>query len=244
MLCLIKKKMKVVIQTLDRVTVNIDINDDSSLMDLKVKIADIKNHPFDQMSIIYLGKKLEDNNKKLSEYSINDDTRLILVMHKNKPVEVKQVEVEPPKVIEQSQPEQVSDEVFTPTEEENESMFPTTIGQLLQQNPQALMGLLMSNPQFAQLSQQYPNELQQIINDPSFLNSPIQIEGIEDEEEDPMYEKVFTGQLQLTDIQKKDVEDLISSGFGTYEDIIQMYVAMDYNKDATANALLDEKFND
>jgi hypothetical protein len=114
MLCLIKKKMKVVIQTLNRVTVNIDINDDLSLMDLKVKIADIKNHPFDQMSIIYLGKKLEDNNKKLSEYSINDDTRLILVMHKNKLVEVKQVEVEPPKVIEQSQPEQVSDEVFTP----------------------------------------------------------------------------------------------------------------------------------
>jgi hypothetical protein len=106
--------MKVVIQTLNRVTVNIDINDDLSLMDLKVKIADIKNHPFDQMSIIYLGKKLEDNNKKLSEYSINDDTRLILVMHKNKLVEVKQVEVEPPKVIEQSQPEQVSDEVFTP----------------------------------------------------------------------------------------------------------------------------------
>jgi len=262
--------MKVIVKTLDRNVVDVTVEDDSTLFDLKKSIQEIKNHPAEQMTIIFQGKKLEENDKKLSEYLIVDGASIVLMMTKPKPTVpttpivststtstastastvLSQVGTET-----QNASTDVSNELTTVSEPSTSAttsspllpgMNPVNMGgslnQFLQQNPQLLMQMLMSNPQIAQMAPNQ-NALMQLINDPNFLNSIIQ-EGDEFEDDDPMYEKIFEGDVQLTVEQKKEVDEIINMGFGTYEDTIQLYVAYGYNKDATVNALLDDKFTD
>ena len=61
--------MKVIVKTLDRNVVDVTVEDDSTLFDLKKSIQEIKNHPAEQMTIIFQGKKLEENDKVLSKQS-------------------------------------------------------------------------------------------------------------------------------------------------------------------------------
>lgn len=262
--------MKVIIKTLDRNVVDVTVEDDSTLFDLKKSIQEIKNHPAEQMTIIFQGKKLEENDKKLSEYLIVDGASIVLMMTKPKPT-VPTTPIVSTTTVSTTVSTQVGTETQNAsTDVSNESttvsepstsatsatsvtsspllpgMNPANMGgslnQFLQQNPQLLMQMLMSNPQIAQMAPNQ-NALMQLINDPNFLNSIIQ-EGDEFEDDDPMYEKIFEGDVQLTVEQKKEVDEIINMGFGTYEDTIQLYVAYGYNKDATVNALLDDKFKD
>jgi len=110
---------------------------------------------------------------------------------------------------------------------------------ILQQNPQMLMQLLMMmSPQVQQIAQQHPEEFNQLMNDPNLLNN-IMHAGQEDE----LYNKVFEGDVQLTEDQKKEVNEIVEMGFGTYEDAVQYYIALDYNKEATINAILNDQLD-
>ena len=243
--------MKVIVQTLDRKTVDVNVEENVTLSDLKNSIQEVMNHPADQMSVIF-------NGKKLSEYLIVDGTKIVLMKHKPKPTTQSTVlptqtqtpdqnSVQPSDVSEQPTPDDVTQQSAQSSQQAQSSQpsqvnMMTAFNQALQ-NPQVLMQLLMSNPQFAQLAQQNPNAVQQLINNPNFLNS-IQMFGDEDDDEDPLYEKYFDSEVQLTEEQKAEVNEITNMGFGSYEDTLQFYVAYGYSKDATVNALLDEKFKD
>ena len=105
------------------------------------------------------------------------------------------------------------------------------------------MQLMLANPQIQQLYQQNPQAVQQLFSDPNFLTSLMQVGG-EVQEDDEMYNKVFDGDIPLTEEQKSEVEEIVSMGFGTFEDAVQYYIAYDCNKEQTINALLNEKFED
>jgi len=238
--------MKVIVKALDKTIVDVSFEDTETptIQDLKNKLQVIKNHPVEQMLIIYNGQKLLEDGKKLSEYGIKDGTSVVLMMTKAKPTPPPVPASVPIPVSQQPQSEPTAQPAVQPTAQPAGGAH-ANFANILQQNPQQFLQMLMSNPQIAAMAQQNPAAFAQILADPNFLNNIVQVgEGMEGDEEDPMYEKVFEGDVELTDAQKKEVEEIVAMGFGSFEDTVQYYVALGYNKDATVNALLDNKFND
>jgi len=233
--------MKLILQTVDKTTFEVEVPDDGTLQDLRNQISTVKNHPVDQMKLIYNGSILDNNAKKLTEYKLVEGTKLVVLLQKAK-VETKQpVKPEEPKVPMEQNP---TDESINPeADQDDQPPQQNMVGQfanLVQQNPEAFMQLLMSDPFISQIAQQNPQFFAQVISDPNFVNNLVQAEPTE---EDTMYEKFFEGEIKLTDEQKKDVNEIVAMGF-PFEDVIQYYVAYDNNKEMALNALFNEKFGD
>lgn len=119
-----------------------------------------------------------------------------------------------------------------------------------QYNQEELLQLLMSNPQMQTLLQQRPGITAQMLTDPAFINGFAQqmsqvMNGEYNDGED-YYDDYDNNMLNLdvTPEQKKEIQDMVTEGFGSFEDVVQYYVAFGYDKNATVNALLDNKFND
>ena len=232
--------MKLILQTVDKTTFEGEVPDDGTLQDLRNQISAVKNHPVDQLKLIYNGSILNDNAKKLTEYKLVDGTKLVVLLQKAK-VETKQsAKPEEPKVPMEQKP---VDQTTEPEANQNEQPSQNMVGQfanLVQQDPEAFMQLLMNDPFISQIAQQNPQFFAQVISDPNFINNLVQVEPTE---EDTMYEKFFEGEIKLTDDQKKDVNEIVAMGF-PFEDVIQYYVAYDNNKEMALNALFNEKFGD
>lgn len=239
--------MKLIIQMIDKSTFDVTVPNDGTVQDIKNQISVTKNHPIDQMKIIYNGSIL-DNAKKLSEYNLTDETKIVVLLQKAKVITKESVK----------QPIQNDDDVDdvdddVDNDDDVDETAQPTINQIvgmLQQNPQALMQLLMADPIIQQVAQQNPNFLAQLINDPNFINNLVHEEHIEGDEEyveedqtNGVYEKFFEGEIILTDNQKQEVNDIVAMGF-PFEDVIPFYVACDHNKEQAINALFKEKFGD
>lgn len=266
--------MKVTIQTIDRKCVDIEFDDSvdpPTISDLKQKISEVKNHPVDQIKLIFEAKVLDDDNKLLSDYKITNGKKIVAMLQKPKDAtpEVKKPELE--KIVEPVKvPEKVPDQPTSlpPIQQVNVSdwqnstiqpdsdplpfNFDSSTGsnvggnmntmftQLIQQNPQFFVQMLMSDPQIQQIAQQNPQGFAQFISDPNFLNNVMQHTDEDyNEEDEQMYQNFFGGQINLTDAEKLEVEEIVNMGLGTFEDTLQYYVAMNRDKEATVNALLD-----
>lgn len=162
--------MKIIIQTLDHKTVDIIINDDATIIDLKNKIVEIKNQPIQQIKLIFNGAVLSDDFKKLSDYKIINNSKLVLYISKNK-LETKKEEIKEIK--------------------ENETI-----------------NNIIPNQNLFSLSNENNDNYQYSLN--------------------------------FTEEQEKDIDDILTMGCGSYEEIIQYYIAFDYNKELTVNALFNE----
>lgn len=232
--------MKLILQTIDKNTFEVTVPDDGTLQDLKNQISTIKNHPTEQLKLIYNGAILDNNTKKLTEYNLVDNTKIVVLLQKSK-AEVKPPKADEPKVQEEPKPVQPSS---TDANEDDETGQPGTVlnqfTNMINQNPEAFMQLLMSDPFISQVAQQNPQGFMQVISDPNFINNILQAEP---SEEDSMYDRFFDGEIQLTDTQKQDVNDIVAMGF-PFEDVIQYYIAYDHNKEMTINALFSERFGD
>ena len=250
--------MKIVVQTLNQQTFDVVIDDNATLQTLKNDIGTIKDHQPDQIKIIFNGAVLDNNEKKLSEYKVVDGTKIVLLLQKTKP-KVSAPAPLPTEDEEKTKSKPVPQPSLPPVGSVgpvapggpgavavgNGQNMAHAFGTLLQQNPQAFMQLLMGDPYINQLAQQNPQAFAQIIGDPNFVNNVIaagegfMAQGGEDEE---MYGKVFSGNVELTAEQKKEVQDIVDMGF-PFEEVIQLYVAYGHSKELTVNALFDEQLD-
>ena len=75
----IKGGMQLFVKTLSGKTISVDVEPDESIESLKAKIAEKEGVPVDQQRLIFGGKQL-DSLKSLSDYDIDDDATLHLVL--------------------------------------------------------------------------------------------------------------------------------------------------------------------
>ena len=251
--------MKLIIQTLDQKTFDVVVDNEATLLTLKNEISKLKEHQPDQLKLIYSGSVLDNDNMKLSAYKILEGTKIVLLLQKPKakpvaPTPVVQTTATAPTLAPVAP---VAPVVTAPAPTAAGVAAPATgvaapqnmahaFGAMLQQNPQAFMQLLMSDPLIAQIAQSQPQAFAQMLNDPNFMNNVLAAgDGLlaQGGEDESLYGKVFEGDIDLTDVQKKEVQDIVDMGF-PFEDVVQYYVAYGHSKDLTVNALFDEKLDD
>jgi len=56
-----------------------NVNSNDSILELKKEIAERNGYFHDIIRLIYKGKALDDNNKKISEYNIENDSKVFII---------------------------------------------------------------------------------------------------------------------------------------------------------------------
>lgn len=228
--------MKITIQTLDKKMFDVNLEENHTIIDLKKEIEKEKNHPFDQMKIIFSGNVLDQNDKKLKDYNLVDGAKIILLMQKKKVIipEEKKDNV-------QLENLPIPQNITTTTSSQNSISQGPVLNQMLQ-SPEMLIQFLMNNPNIQQTLQN-PQFIQQLGSNNNLINQLMTQLMETQEPEDEIYDKFFEGELNLTENEKKDIEEIVSSGLGSFEDVVQFYIACDKNKNNTLQALLNDNLD-
>jgi hypothetical protein len=108
------------------------------------------------------------------------------------------------------------------------------IAHLLQQHPEILLSLMAQYPQMSQMLNQYPNEIQELISNPEFMQSVVSMgnQGVFNNNQNIL-------QINITEEERNDINELMTLGF-TENEVIQVYFACNKNKEQTASMLFED----
>jgi hypothetical protein len=108
------------------------------------------------------------------------------------------------------------------------------IAQLLNQNPNILLGLIAQHPQMSQLFNHYPNEIQELISNPNFMQTVLSMGS-----QGAFGNNPNVLQINITEEERNDINELMSLGF-TENEVIQVYYACNKNKEQAAIMLFED----
>ena len=108
------------------------------------------------------------------------------------------------------------------------------IANMLGQNPNILLGLIAQHPQMSQLFNQYPNEIQELISNPNFMQTVLSMGS-----QGAFGDNPNEIQINITEEERNDINELMSLGF-TENEVIQVYYACNKNKEQAASMLFEE----
>lgn len=230
--------MKVIIRTLKGDKLNVIIQDDATVLMLKQAIEKIHTAPVDNTKLIFEGHILE-NDKSLNSYNIKEDSVLVILVSKNNAVKVDaeaKAKLEAEEKAKQDSEVSISGNADTPEIGLPSNGLFNSFQTQLQQYPQLFLQMLLQNPSINQMAQQNPEELQQILLDPNFMQNVMNVgESIGVSYDDSESEDI---NIIFNDEEKKDIDHLISLGFDQ-TDAVQYYLACDKNKEAAANMMME-----
>lgn len=214
--------MKVIAETLDKKLFDVDFgsNENPTLRDLKDKVQEMSGFPVSR--VVYSGAELKGDTTLLSSVNVKEGVKVIVILQKTKnTVEKKEpsISFQPPNANSATVTMTPSSFSVTPS---NSVPIPNSMAIPVQEffGPGSNSGTFdSSNFDFGKLISEYGAQLEQL--DGTFD------EGFFDD---------------LTEEQKKDVEEIVNMGMGTYDDVLQFYIACDYNKELTVNNLMDSTF--
>jgi len=243
--------MEITIQTLRQESFKIIIEEDSTIEQLHEKVLEVKEVPEGkELNLIYNGTILEDGNKTLTEHGIKNETKIVMLIRKKKIIK----ESQEPKVniVEE---DKIETQEVTPTglnifdSDNDQSGEIEQLKTLLMKNPQLLVKMLMLSPTIQNLSQENPDQLQEKLNDPDFVND-IMNELLTDPSILQTILSAIGGNMSnsddgnqyidVTPQEKQDIEDLVALGYDENL-VLQYYLVCDRDKQATASMLMSEK---
>jgi hypothetical protein len=194
--------------------------------DLRIGVGKFKNFDPIDCQLIYAGIVLKDDGKKLADYKITKDSRVILLVKKGakEKIEVKQPEKEEVKeeeVKEEEVKEDVEDDEIPDLEGEYEGEV-VRLREMAQNNPQEFAQVMMQN-------------LSQLI-----LGGFGNVDFIPADEapEMPMYRNV--GGLGISEEDKVNVNQIIELTNAPYSVALQYYIATNKDKEASINMIYND----
>ena len=182
----------------------------------------------------YSGKVLEDK-KKLSDYNYTEGNFIIIIPKKNES-ETKNNII--------SNESEVSEE-----EVDNSTLVNATI-EVINSNPANTAGTPYENVNF---NQENLSEINNIISNPDFINNILNSLGqqfnVENSTDENEQEDTHTNELNeyfenlnLSDTDEQNIDELTNLGFSR-EEVLQIYIASNKNKEIAANLLIDNQSN-
>lgn len=261
--------MIIKVKTLKGEITDLDLSDDATLLNLKERISETKSQPISHINIIFNGAVLSSDDKQLKDYGLNSGLTVVLLikppkkLEQKNPEQVQQVQpvhpVHPVQQVQQVQPVNLLDMAHQAAQQAiNQPNMPVNQQQtqhqafqnIIQQNPEEFMQMLMQDPVIQQMANSDPQGFMQFISNPNFLNQVMaagQNAELDDDfdENGEMYQQYIgqNEQVDLTDAQKQDLQEMVNMGLGPYPIILQYYVAFGYDKVTTVNHLLNEQLD-
>jgi len=249
--------VNITFKTLKQELYNLDVDLDITIGDLKQELTQFGFNA-SEMKLIFKGRVLEDCNT-LTTYNYNPESKdFIVVMSIKKQVETPQPvsihvinspvsnvhstnQLNNNQSTNQSNNNQSnndesnqSDDDYEDVEDENPNHNPNIAANILGQNPNILLGLIAQHPQMSQLLNQYPNEIQELVSSPNFMQTVLSMGS-----QGAFGNNPNVLQINITEEERNDINELMSLGF-TENEVIQVYYACNKNKEQSATMLFED----
>lgn len=230
------------------------------------EIGKEKNCDPSMCKIVYSGAVLNDDNKKLTDYKLASGFSVVLLVQRSKKLVVE----EKKEIVEEKKEEVVVEPVANDNENDEDGEednytdearneddnnddnnddnyddnnnqgdvigFDLNLDDLERiATPEGFMALLMSNPVIGQYARENPEAFLQTMANPQFVMGGNDGNNNIGRVRNP-------NMPQLTEEEQNDVNDILEMTMGSYNDVVQYYMALDKDKEATINMILNERF--
>lgn len=248
------------IQCMDKSIHKLPFSNDSTVGDMRIEASKIKNCEPTLCKLIHMGTILGVDEKKLSELNIKPEQKIILLIQQKakivvetkeentviEPVPVQNIEQDIPNIEPIDVPPENNDDY---DEGDYVNDLPNinyeNLAQQIQQNPQDFLNFMMQHPIVGQAVQGNEEEFLEMIQSPEFLeniaNPDIMNEHLQNHGAMPGNAGLLgMAQVELSVEDQENIREIIEFTGAPFNVVVQYYVIMDRNKEATTNMILGD----